>query len=1003
MEQCNCKGCQRGCGCNIPNKDLIEKYKKLNKTPLRVMHTADLHLPLIENIHEFYEVLFKIFEHGYEFDYSIIAGDIFNDKAKLSPEVIQLFSMFITQLSLQTKNQVVIVCGNHDKNEKNNNRLDSVSPIIENLKLANVILSVKSEIIDTEHLTFVNYSIFDSNYNFILSDSQIAKPVIGIYHGALNNSLTDIGYKFTGKKDINFDICDIVALGDIHKFQELKNEPIIVYSGNPKQLNFGESEDKGIVIWNILDKYHITYDRLLLDNPYIYKTIKLSEYESIKDSIKPTWKLRFINDINDNNAFDKAIKEIQSEGHNLKQAIKSSVDIKNDKLDLSNIKTLNNLNAIIKEKYKDKYNQYKEDLINLNTLYYNKVINSEVSSGTWSIKSLKWNNLFNFGENNELKLEDFKNNILLINGPNFSGKSSFISCITFAIFGSWTKSPAKYSDYVNSSKNNASSYIELEKNNKTYSIERKLVLTNKTFKNSVQFKCVTDDKLLNGDDVNETERLIEKHFGTLDNFKLTTLITQFDNLGFINEKSTKRKEILNQFLSLDFFKTMESLVDKDLNESKLKYNVHLETLKNNDYKSINIDELIEKNNNFQKKLQSNYWNTDDYKIIIDKYQKNIKNIGLSKEIDILTNQRIDLLNEFLTIKEKLYNLKQELDVKSELISKHTQLFNTSLKIKELTDKNKQLQSTINSVPCDFKFTDCQFLKNSLNNKRILKENEELISELQIQIKDFNGSEYGINVIEEKNLKNQISSLEKDLNKIKEQISKIETRINNIKIDSNDVLISEEKYNNAISKSSELTKEFNNEFNENQIIQFQINQYNKSKEKYEELEKLTNAYLYKYNLLLDYSNIIGKNGLPLDLINNYIKTISDIVTNIVSSVLDLEVKLEINDTKFNIYIKKSNDSQFRIIECGSGSEHFFVGLAIRLAFYKISNLVKSTLLIMDEPATSLDLEHQNKFGDFFETLNEYFDNVIVVTHLELLKSYTTQSLDIQKIDNFARLI
>lgn len=969
---------------------------------IKLLHIGDTHFLNNDRHDEYYHVL-KQLEDIKDIDYVIHAGDLMNSKSVLSPESVKIASWFIRMLSNIAKKQVLIVPGNHDLNEKNNNRLDAVSSIANSLNLPNVYVPTKSEIIEFDDVVILNYSILDKDYEFDLDDKQKLKPIVGIYHGALNGSTTDIGYKFVNNNNIDFSQVDVCCLADIHKFQIISTKPLAIYCGSQLQQNFGESEDKGAVIWTIKSKTDIKYERILLDNPYLFKTIKLSDYDISK--IKSDWKIRFVNDINDNNLFDKAKKELDSKGFNLKSLIKTDLANKNNKLDLNNIKTLTNLNKVIKEKYTDKYDQYKDDLTKINEYYYNKVVNSEISSGNWTLKTLKWDNLFNFSEKNILNLEDYKNNILLINGPNYSGKSSLISCITFAIFGSWTKSPAKYSDYVNSTKDNANSYVELEKNGKLYSIERDLTLTKKTFKNSVKFTCITDNKNLNGDDINETEKTIEKYFGTLDNFKLTTLITQFDNLGFINEKSTKRKEILNQFVSLDFFKIMESAVDKDLSDAKLKYNINLESLKNNeDYKLIDIDILNDKNLEYQNKITNKLWNTDKFSDIISNYQKNIKNIGNSKEIEIIQSQNENLLKEVILHENKIKEIKEDIEEISKFNNEQSILFNISGKRKELLDKNTQLtKSLISNVPCNFEYTDCQFIKNSINNKNIIIENEQKIKQYDIELENFKGVDFNLSVLKEKEYKQNILLLERDISRIKKDIERNISKINSIKIDSDVILITQIEYENALKEKQKIQQEQNDYFNENQIILFQINQYNKSKEKYEELEKETDKLMYKYNLLLDYHNMIGKNGLPLFLINNYIKSISDIVSEIVSSILDLEVKLEINENKFNIYIKNSKEKDYRIIECGSGAEHFFVGLAIRLAFYKISNLVKSTLLIMDEPATSLDVFHQNKFGDFFEVLNIYFDNVIVVTHLELLKTYTTKVLDLENVDNFAKLV
>ena len=978
---------------------------------MNLMHISDIHFLLNNRHDEYKQVLKNLFLYS-NIDYIIIAGDVFNDKSKLSPEVIEIFDWFITNLSKIAKQKIIIVPGNHDKNEKNNNRLDAVSPVINmisnNINYNNIIFSNKTEVIELEDLVIVNYSIFEKlEYkNLFLTEEQKKKPVIGIYHGIINNLENDIGFKLQTTEKHDFSLCDLVCCGDIHKRSIFNvNGVLCGMAGSVLQQNFGESEEKGGIIWTINSKENIKYKFFNLNNPYLFKTIKLSEYDSVKSNIKSTWKIRIDDDLNDTLKLNKASKELNNQGFEIK--LKANNILREDKIDLSNIKTLKNINQNIKEKYKEIYDIYGDDLIEINSKYYNKVMNTEISSGIWTIKKLKWSNLFNFGPDNSLDFEDYKNNVLLINGPNYSGKSSFISSITFALFGSWTKDPAKYSDYINKNKTNASSFIEIDKNGKRFSIERKLTTTGKITSNVVEFWNITDKKLLNGDSVNETEKNIEKYFGTLENFKLTTLITQFDNLGFINEKSTKRKEILNQFISLDFFKTIDNLVSKDLTELKIKISTNEQLQKEySNFKLIDIDSLIEKDNEFNKKIKNNYWNTDKHKELINNYQINLKNLSLNKEKEILSNQLNELIKEGIDIQSQYDELNLKKDILINLINENSVIFNKTLEISKLTEWNNDMsKKTVKSVPCDFKYSDCQFLINTVKTKSDIDSNNKKIDDLKLETKNFDSQFYSNIVLEEKSISVKQLDLIKDKNKVSKQteilLNKIKSLNNNNVINS----ITEDEYNLSLKTIEEINKDCNFHFNENQIIQFQINNYNKSKDKFDKLFKDSESLNYDYNLLLNYSEIIGKNGLPLLLANNYTKSISDIVTKIVSSILGLDVKLEINDTKFNIYIKHTSESEkkYRVIECGSGSEHFFVGLAIRLAFYTISNLVKSDLLIMDEPATSLDIDHQNKFGDFFQSLNLYFNNVIIVTHLDLLKQYVNKSIDISNKDGYAVLI
>ena len=86
----------------------------------------------------------------------------------------------------------------------------------------------------------------------------------------------------------------------------------------------------------------------------------------------------------------------------------------------------------------------------------------------------------------------------------------------------------------------------------------------------MNFQCkeqVTDEvKSLNGLSRIETDKNIRKMFGTLDDFLLSSMASQLDSLTFINEGSTRRKEILAKFLDLEIFEQKYKLAKEDASD-----------------------------------------------------------------------------------------------------------------------------------------------------------------------------------------------------------------------------------------------------------------------------------------------------------------------------------------------------------------------------------------------------------------------------------------------------
>ena len=71
------------------------------------------------------------------------------------------------------------------------------------------------------------------------------------------------------------------------------------------------------------------------------------------------------------------------------------------------------------------------------------------------------------------------------------------------------------------------------------------------------------EQSLNGVTRIETDNNIRKFFGTIDDFLLTSMSSQLDSLSYLNEGSTKRKEILAKFLDLEFFDRKFKMCNED--------------------------------------------------------------------------------------------------------------------------------------------------------------------------------------------------------------------------------------------------------------------------------------------------------------------------------------------------------------------------------------------------------------------------------------------------------
>ena len=100
---------------------------------MRLGHISDTHIMLTKYHDEYREVFNKIYVtlRAEKVDYIIHTGDLFHSKLQLSPEAVTLAVDFLKNLSDIAP--VYIIAGNHDTNLRNNTRLDSITPIVDEI------------------------------------------------------------------------------------------------------------------------------------------------------------------------------------------------------------------------------------------------------------------------------------------------------------------------------------------------------------------------------------------------------------------------------------------------------------------------------------------------------------------------------------------------------------------------------------------------------------------------------------------------------------------------------------------------------------------------------------------------------------------------------------------------------------------------------------------------------------------------------------------------------
>jgi predicted phosphodiesterase/ABC-type dipeptide/oligopeptide/nickel transport system ATPase component len=1033
---------------------------------LKIAHIADTHIKNLK-YHEDYRICFEqMYEilREQEVDYIVHCGDIAHTKTQISPEFVEMASELFSNLAEIAP--LFVILGNHDGNLKNSNRQDAITPIVQALDNPNIsLLKNAGEAEVNDKLTLNVLSVFDRD-NWV-QPTNLDKINIALYHGAISNCQTDAGWTMEyGEDNISiFQNFDFAMLGDIHKRQILDEQGRVYYAGSTVQQNHGESNDKGFSIWTINSKNDWDIEHFTLQNPRPFITVELTRTGKIprRTKVPTNARLRIVSD--NNLSLDVMRKAVGVARHkfqpesisflNRAAGKRGNVEDIADGLGAQNLRDPEVQQELISEYLKDY--QVKSDV--LTSIYelnskYNQQVEAKEDIGrnvNWELVSFEWSNLFNYGEKNSI---DFRkiNGITGIFGKNFSGKSSIIDAVLFTIFNTTSKNERKNVNVVNQNKNWGEGKVVIKISNKTYTIHRKVEKYEKKSQGTVSIEAktllefsvydpVTDKtKSLNGTTRNQTDANIRKRFGTIDDFLISSMASQHGALDFINEGSTKRKEIIAKFLDLQFFdkkfkfakedaQSSKVLIkkldgrdyDKEIEEAKVALEKHKAAIVTVEQTKTRLDKQLKSASQKVSELSGKISSTPAEVIDIHSLRSEIRKtknqiISLSDSI-FADGERINKENERLggissllkTLDyDKLTNSLADIDEAEEQLQAHTQTLEVAIEKKKLLE----------DIPCGTSYPACKFIRDAHVATAVIPEVESKIGELQKSLSGLNPEIVREHLdkfykLEKKQV--EIESLIKDL--------QLDVERKRASLDRHNTLISElsqkqEIYNNnkeAIENLEKLLKEKQLYVNKSKSIEEQIKSNSEEKINFykslgseeQRIENLEQDKVEFESIRSEYSSYdlflrcMHPNGIGYDIIKQKLPIINEEIAKILANVVDFEIFFETTGNKFDIFIKHPKH-EARPIEMASGAEKSMAAMAIRLALLSVSSLPKGDVFVLDEPGTALDEENMAGFIRILELIKVYFKNVLLISHLESLKDSVDMQIVIEKENSFAKV-
>jgi len=1034
---------------------------------LKIAHIADTHIKNLK-YHEDYR---NCFEQMYEIlreqdvDYIVHCGDIAHTKTQISPEFVEMASDFFTNLSKIATTFVIL--GNHDGNLKNSSRQDAITPIIQALDLGTLRLLKNS---GETHLAYGNLvlnvlSVFDRD-NWV-QPTNPDKINIALYHGAISNCQTDAGWTMEhGEDNLSiFEEFDFAMLGDIHKRQFLDKERRVYYAGSTIQQNHGEEDDKGFSVWTINSKDDWEIEHFTLQNPRPFITVELTATGKIprKAVVPSNARLRLVSD--NNLPLDVMRKAVDVAKHkfgpesisflNRAAGKRGDVEELTDGLGMQNLRDPEVQQELISEYLKDY--QVKPDTLStiyeLNSKYNQQVESKEDISRNinWSLTKFEWSNLFNYGENNSIDFQNI-NGITGIFGKNFSGKSSVIDAILFTMFNTTSKNERKNVNVVNQNRDWGEGKLVIAIDDKTYTIHRKVTKYVKKGKDGESIEAKTDldfsvydavldeTTSLNGTTRNQTDANIRRQFGTIDDFLISSMSSQHGALDFINEGSTKRKEIIAKFLDLQFFDKKFKLAKEDSISSK----ALVKKLEGRDYEK-EISEAQEAFDGFKTAISAleaqeslTEMTLATHRLALEEASRKISHIP-TEAIDILTveseikktkNQIISLSDSVIEASEtllteqerhnKIVDLMATLDYSSlsdslvtiEEAEKKLTGFTASLEI--ATEKKKLLED----IPCGSSYPACKFIRDAHVASATIPEVESKITELEKELGNLNPEIVRDHLDKYAKLETkrvETSNLIKDAEL---SVERNRSALNRLTLKMEELDGERIKYNDnkeAIENLEKLLKEKETHAKEIKSLEAKAKSNHKKKidlykslgSEEQRLENLKEGRLEFETIQTEYAaydlflRCMHPNGIAYDIIKQKLPVINEEIAKILSNVVDFEIFFETSGNKFDIFIKHPKHDA-RPIEMASGAEKSMAAMAIRLALLSVSSLPKGDVFVLDEPGTALDEENMAGFIRILELIKVYFKNVLLISHLDSLKDCVDMQIVIEKEAGFAKV-
>ena len=1040
---------------NIPLKKI--KY---------IHHISDVHIRNLKRHAEYEQVFERLYEkikQNREDSIIYIGGDIAHSKTDMSPELVDQTSRFLKSLSEICP--TIVITGNHDCNLNNLNRLDVLTPIINNLNLPNLHYLKRSGVYDIADMSFVVWDVWEDEEDYIKASDFEADTKVVLYHGTVDRSKTDVGFSLPGKVTIDyFDGYDLGLIGDIHKRQYLDKEKTIAYCGSLIQQNHGESIGHGYLLWEVETKKS---EYIEIPNDYGYYTIDIDKgiVPDVKGMPK---KARLRVRVSNTNGIE--LKKALAIIHH-RYGIKDVTITKVDRRDVGNsdsemvIGDVNDTDyqyELIEDYLKRNHAITDETLVKIKKL--NEEINNELPPArvkrniNWKLKHFEFSNMFCYGENNYVDFTQL-DGIVGMFAPNASGKSTLLDALSFCLFDI-TSRTTRAASVLNNRKNNFYCKVNFEVGGLDYFIERKASKRARDghVKVNVNFWMI-DDKgqtiSLNGDQRRTTNYNINQVVGTYEDFILSTLSTQNNFTVFIDKTQKERKELLSTFMGTDIFDSLYQSANDKISEtqtllrdfSKVDYSKNLAELQKQttllQVKQTDLlskkEKQVEKQNklnnkiiNLTKKLKvvdDNIQDIDklesdllsqssDFKEVIKDIDKTLSEFNdisnLLDEIETnITQYESDNINEQYSEFQTLQQSRDEFQIEIDKLK---------VEVRNKLDKTEKLKGVTWDEDCEHCMSNPLTIDARETEKNLEKDKElaaaylEKKNKMDKEIEALNPiieqkekyDEYKSSLVEaefrERELKTNLQYFKERKKNINSSIETIEQDIKQYNEQKSNI-----KYNKKIKEDIQVVQ---NDLDDVEDVIVNLTSditevHADIKVGDSEMKNINNKIKEieelenKNQAYRYYLDAVRRDSVPYELLEKAIPTIEGEINNILGQLVDFQMSLEMDGKNINSNIVYDDVNQWPL-ELSSGMERFISSLAMRVGLINVSNLPRSNFLAIDEGWGTMDSDNINSVYNLFQYLKTQFQFALIVSHVDSMRDAVDTLLEITKDTEYSKI-